>query len=324
MSGPDEDANDRELADGLSKMFGEDAAPRVDDFDEIPSTDEEGEPAPEEASGDDEGEPEPAAEPAIAAPHSWDAKAKEAFAKLPPELQRVVADRESDRERQIGKRLSEIAEAQKAATAERDAASQQRQLYTAQLQQQAMVLNSQMMGEFSDLKTHADVLALSQTDPVRCQRFMLMQQHLGAINAQMQQQQLESERAAKDQKARRDSEEARLLSESDPEFWGGSALQKNVTRAREYLTSIGWDADDISQIGSHKMGQVLKDAMEAADLRAKAKSAATKRIAQAPAVARPGNAAGAAGQTATDMKRLARHGTDRQQAAALARMFAEP
>lgn len=45
----------------------------------------------------------------IAAPTSWDAESKAAFAKLPPELQKVVAKRESDRDGFVSKSGEELA-----------------------------------------------------------------------------------------------------------------------------------------------------------------------------------------------------------------------
>lgn len=70
-------------------------------------------PVEEQASGE-EPEAEPALEPAIAPPVSWDSNAKEEFSKLPPAIQRKIAERESEREKFTSTKSQEAAEAKKA------------------------------------------------------------------------------------------------------------------------------------------------------------------------------------------------------------------
>lgn len=80
---------------------------------EIPATPEavEDPDAPEEASEEgEEAQPDPDL-PAIEPPRSWDADAQAKFKELPRELQEVVLERESDRDRAVSKALQEAKEA---------------------------------------------------------------------------------------------------------------------------------------------------------------------------------------------------------------------
>jgi len=65
-----------------------------------------------ENPSEDEQEAEPDA-PAIDAPASWDAEAKKVFASLSPEAQRIVADRESQRDKFVNAKANEAATARK-------------------------------------------------------------------------------------------------------------------------------------------------------------------------------------------------------------------
>lgn len=81
-------------------------------------------PAERPVTGDeDEGESDPAERPAIAAPKSWPADMREAFAKLPGDLQQVIATRENERDAAFNRQVREAADRKQAAEAELAAAS---------------------------------------------------------------------------------------------------------------------------------------------------------------------------------------------------------
>lgn len=103
---------------------------------------------PEEGSGDeaeveesdDEQEDEPA-EPAIDPPASWKADAKEAFAALPPELQKVVSEREAQREAFVQTKAQEAASTRQTVENEaRAVIAQQSQQMAQELQQYASMM----------------------------------------------------------------------------------------------------------------------------------------------------------------------------------------
>lgn len=84
--------------------------------------------APEEASETQEPEQEQDAEPveAILAPVSWSPEQKEMFSELPPEIQSVIVDRESARDRGFQQKATELAEQRKAINAEQQGLQQER------------------------------------------------------------------------------------------------------------------------------------------------------------------------------------------------------
>lgn len=106
----------------------EDEQPEAEALDEATGDDTESEAEttaeedldPEEAiEGEQDEEPESDPdEPVIAAPKSWSAEERAAFAKLPRDLQQVVAGREEERDRATSKALQEAATARQAAERE--------------------------------------------------------------------------------------------------------------------------------------------------------------------------------------------------------------
>ena len=99
-----------------------------------PEAGEETGPAERPVTGDEElGEGDPAERPAIAAPRSWPADMRDAFAKLPGDLQAVIANRENERDAAFNRQVREAAERKQAAEAELAAASTERRQYLANL-----------------------------------------------------------------------------------------------------------------------------------------------------------------------------------------------
>lgn len=94
---------------------------------EVPPEGETEDAAPEEASGEDEQESEP--ETAIDPPASWAGDKKAEFAKLPPDIQEYISERESERERGLNAKLAETAELRKKFDTEAQQTQQERQRY---------------------------------------------------------------------------------------------------------------------------------------------------------------------------------------------------
>src|SRR5260221_3305985 len=83
----------------------------------------------EEEEDGGEGDPEAV----IAPPKSWPSEMHAHFAKLPPDLQKVIADRENERDATFNRQVNEAAEKRRAAEAELQAASTERRQYLASL-----------------------------------------------------------------------------------------------------------------------------------------------------------------------------------------------
>src|SRR5437764_1181432 len=92
-------------------------------------------PAEGQPSGETESQPEPAAEPLIEPPRSWTKDEKERFKTLPRETQEYLAERETERDREIRRSQNEAAEKLKGLSAKEQAVEQARQQYEAALPQ---------------------------------------------------------------------------------------------------------------------------------------------------------------------------------------------
>lgn len=125
----------------LNAAFGDELVEQQDE--ELPAEGAEESP-PEEAEDDTELEAEIDELPPIEAPVSWDAEAKERFAKLPREDQEYLAKRESERERFVQQKSQEAARAkQEVERAAYEQLSQYNQSVAQQLQQLAAQIGPQ-------------------------------------------------------------------------------------------------------------------------------------------------------------------------------------
>lgn len=152
----------------------------ADDVDDEPldnsddDDDDAGEAEGEPSAEDDEPDVE-AATPPIDPPVSWDAEAKEVFAKLPPEAQRIVADRESQRDKAIQVKATEAAQHRKAAEAVTEQYTQLHRQFAEQLDTYAKAFEpeepdyslittdpqafAQQMAEYKQMLAQRDTLA---------------------------------------------------------------------------------------------------------------------------------------------------------------------
>src|SRR6478752_4535474 len=112
---------------------------------------------PEEAPGEQTEAPEPAEEPPIEPPRSWTKEEKAEFATYPREAQEKIARREQDREAALRRGQNETADKLKGLTAREQQLEQARQQYEQALPVLLQTLQQQQQGEFSDIKTMADV-----------------------------------------------------------------------------------------------------------------------------------------------------------------------
>jgi hypothetical protein len=303
------EGNERDAAGDQSGETGQGEGPATGDESEGASEDEDG------------GDPDAV----IAPPRSWPAEMRAQFAELPPDLQRVIADRETERDAAFNRQVNEAAERRRAAEAELQAAATERRHYLASLSAVIGELAQQAAGEFADVRTTADLERLAAEDPQRFLRWQARREALTAAQAE-QQGLIERERAEQDQRYQGYlGEQRRLLLEKIPDFADpakGRALQSEATG---YLRSIGFTDQEIGAVADHRLALVIRDAVAHRRSQTAAKTAAEKKVASAPRLQRPGarsdgKAESAAGERAA-MTRIARHGTTDQQAAALTRLL---
>lgn len=240
---------------------------------------EEDDAAPEGASDEEEQEQEP--ETAIDPPASWTADAKEAFSKLPPELQHYVAERESDRERGINAKLSEAADARKKYETEATSTAQERQRYADTLKSmyQLQALIDPVLADGNQ----TDWLALSKADPAGyVAKRAEYEQRLQLLNAVQGEIQQVTQRQANETKANY----AKRLSEEFPEFASpetGKALRESYAPT---LKAVGFTAEEIEQgwglMHEPKYLKILDKAAKFDKLQAERKTIGDKKVVQQP------------------------------------------
>jgi len=272
----------------------------------------------------DETEGEGDREPVIAPPRSWPAEAREAFAKLPSDLQRVIADRDAEQQSIFNRQVQEATERRKAADAELAQASNERRQYLANLSAVVGQLANQAAGEFADIKTPQDLERLASEDP---QRYLRWQARRDALQAA----QAEHARVLEAQKAEEAKafegylgEQRKLLLEKMPELGDAKKAKAIQAESTAYLKEIGFSDQEIGTVVDHRLALVVRDAVAWRKSQVAAKSAADKKVVGVPKVTKPGAASDKGERSAKEkaaMTAIARHGSTDQQAAALDRLL---
>src|SRR5262245_23515717 len=161
-------------------------------------------------------------------------------------------------------------------------------------------LNSQVMGEFADIKSWADAEKLAQEDPFRFQRYQLAQTKMRAAQEELQlaqQRQYDDDvRRWKEHKTKQDN----LFNERVPSDVK-SRLPDLVKRTAPYLKEMGFTQEEIDnawdwksgpgtlggQFRDHRAQLIILDALLWRDAQAKAREI-SKQKASIPPVQKPG------------------------------------
>ena len=272
---------------------------------------------------EDEGEGDP--ESVIAAPKSWPAEMREQFAQLPPDLQRVIADRETERDAAFNRQVNEAAQKRRAAEAELQAASTERRQYLAGLSAVIGELANQTASEFAEIRTTADLEKLASEDPARYLRWQARREAILAAQAEAD---ALAERERRDQEQHFKGyldEQRRLLLDKMPELRDPKTVKAIMTEGTAYLKEIGFTDQEIVNVVDHRMTLVIRDALAYRQGRAAARTAAEKKVVGVPKVQKPGagtdRKAERSERDKAAMTRIARHGTTDEQAAALTRLL---
>ena len=230
--------------------------PSMDSDDENPASSDN---APEKASVNDKGK-EP--DTAIQAPSSWDAEAKEAFKKLSPDLQRVVVQRESDRDKGVQQRLQEVAEERKAIEAQRNFVAEQRQRYETHLQALATQIENSVPKEFQDIRNPQDFVRVSTEDPARAARFMAWREYASSVVGQLQQAQTARQQEQAQQHQQLIHEEFGKLATAFPEFADPAKGKEWRTEIATVLQSAGFNEQEIDGLADHRIVLHVKKHIE--------------------------------------------------------------
>jgi hypothetical protein len=204
-------------------------------------------------------EAEPAELPPIEAPRSWTKDEKERFGTYPRELQAYLSEREQEREREFRRSQNEAAEQRKAAEAERVKAEQVRVEYEKAYPALVQALNQQMMGEFNDIQSMADVEKLSREDPFRFAQWQASRMKLEAAH---QEQKNAEERRTKEAEAAWKEYVAKsnaAFIEKVPELADPEKLSSATKEVAKYLREIGLTDQEMQAGVAGKLGFALVD-----------------------------------------------------------------
>lgn len=246
--------------------------------------------APEEtpASGSEEGQSDPRAAAAIEPPKSWSAEDRAIFAKLPPEAQAIVARRESNRDGEVQRRISEIANERQGWEAEREAIQTQRNQYLQSLQQ----LTALAVPEAKQFEG-IDWQRLANENPAEYVRLSGVRDavlgRLGALQAETQR---TTQAAQADQAKRFESVvagERAKLHEQVPEFADAEKGPKLIGEMRGFLRdAYGFSDAEIGSVVDHRLVRLGYDLMRLRQADQARSTALQKRQNTAPQVQRPG------------------------------------
>lgn len=230
----------------------------------------------EEETNETEAEAEPKAPP-IEPPAFWDAEAKERFKALGPDLQKVIAEKERERESVFGKTQREAAEARKVAESERTAIQNERQQLAKRLTSQIDHLESMDPVLAEGRKT--DWAKASLEDPIAAQqKWFAWQQR------EMHVAQLSRERDAARQRIEQDAvRKAEEVLATKLDFWGDSEKRKTFqSELRSHLQSEGYAPEEISGISDPRAVLTARKAMLYDQLMAQQTAIADKKKSAPP------------------------------------------
>jgi hypothetical protein len=251
---------------------------------------------PEQEAPGETSETEPAEQPSFDPPRSWTKEAKEAFKLLPPGLQKDVAELERSREVEIRRSQNEVAEKLKGLTAKEQAAEQVRQQYEAALPSLLQALQDQQAGEFSDIKTMADVERLAREDWPRYALWDASQKKIQAVGMEMQRSQERQASEFKQKWSDFTTKEDQAFADKVPEMADPKKASALADAAVGVLRETGfsdqelaklWNGEASISLRDHRLQLIVRDAVK---LR-QAQKAAKVTPKPVPPVQRPGSAA---------------------------------
>lgn len=252
-------------------------------------------PAAEQAPGENEAT-EPAERPLIEPPRSWTKEEKDRFRSLPRETQEYLAERETEREREIRRLQNESADERRRFSAEAQRAQQAKQYYEQQIPSLLQAVQTHIAGEFSDIRSVEDAERLAREDWPRWVQWKAAQDKLQAIQAHhyqaQQQRQAQYVQQLKAYQAEQDEKFVNKVPDARDPVKAAQIAQKvktylvNELGMTEQQIMWRWQNDPVFR--SFESQKALYDATMLADARARLEKAKADK--PVPQVQRPGTA----------------------------------
>ncbi len=271
----------------------------------------------EEATGIEEATeatPEPAEDlPPIEAPRSWTKEQKAQFASFPREAQEVIAAREQDRETHLRRGQNELAEQRKAMEAERQQVEQARTQYENALPQLLQTLHQQQQGEFSDIRTMADVEKLAREDWPRYALWDAQQKKIAAVSQEIKASEARQTQEQQSRWTQFAAKEDAAFVERHPDLADPEKASKIASSAMATLEDHGFSKQDLSALWHGQTNVSLRDhriqsiILDAVKYREAQKAVPAKVSKPVPPVQRPGSSQPKASAEEAKLKNLERN-----------------
>lgn len=233
-----------------------------------------------ESEAEEQQEPAP---PAIEPPSTWKAELKARWNTLPEDLQRDLAQWETERNQGFNSKLNESAEAKKAAEAERQAAQQERLRYAQQID--AVIQQTLALDPVLSVVNKMTAQDWAKLDPAQA---IALQAQAAERQNTLRQWQAESARLKMTQADELGRREEAKLAEKIPE-WRDSAQREKIKAGLSSLLQERYDfrPEELSNVLDSRHVRVALDAMRWQEHLAAQKAAAEKKVATAPKVVKP-------------------------------------
>jgi len=242
---------------------------------------------PEEAPGEQTEAPEPAEEPPIEPPRSWTKEEKAEFATYPREAQEKIARREQDREAALRRGQNETADKLKGLTAREQQLEQARQQYEQALPVLLQTLQQQQQGEFSDIKTMADVEKLAREDWPRYALWDAQQKKIAAVTQEVTASQERQAQEYKTKWAEFASKEDAKFIELAPEMADKEKATKVADASVALLKDLGFSDQDLGKLWNGEASLSLRDHRAQLLIRDAARYREAQKAVKAPVKAVP-------------------------------------
>jgi len=242
---------------------------------------------PEEAPGEQTEAPEPAEEPPIEPPRSWTKEEKEEFKSYPRQAQEVIARREQDRETALRKGQNETADKLKGLTAREQQLEQARQQYEQALPVLLQTLQQQQQGEFSDIKTMADIENLAREDWPRYALWDAQQKKIAAVTQEVTASQERQAQEYKTKWAEFASKEDAKFIELAPEMADKEKATKVADASVALLKDLGFSDQDLGKLWNGEASLSLRDHRAQLLIRDAARYREAQKAVKAPVKAVP-------------------------------------
>jgi hypothetical protein len=235
--------------------------------------------------GDEQTQTEPAEGPPIDPPVSWDADAKAKFAAMPRDVQEYVSKREAERNAELRRMQNEAARLRQSFETERQTGTTQLHQLGQHLSTLTGALQSQLLGEFADIKSREDVSRLAVENPARYVQYRDKIDMLNEAQAAQQRISLQQQQERETLRNQAMDHGRKKLAEMAPDLM---ANEKNQTELFGYLSKSGYSPQELNSIPDPRAFSIAWKAFKYDQAMAK-QEAARKAGTTVPTVVKPGS-----------------------------------